>query len=110
MSEINGRARPVDSGDEPPRRGLRGRLALLRALLQDRLWSSDEKWAADRGYDTWRSPAGWTVHVRNPRFDLRQECDDCGGEGRDPITGRDCPGCDGTGVVTLDPPEDGDVR
>lgn len=108
MSRIDDRVRPAGSGDEPPRRGLLERLVRLRATLQDRLWDDHEKWTADRGYQSRRSPSGWAVYGRDPRFDLRQECLDCGGTGRDRISGA-CPECD-DGVVTFDLPEDGEWR
>jgi hypothetical protein len=107
MSKVDDRAHSVGPDDEPPGRGLRERLARLRAALQDRLWADHEKWTADRGYQSWRSPSGWTAYGRDPRFDLRQECRSCDGTGRDRITGAECPACD-DGVVTLDPPEDGE--
>jgi hypothetical protein len=86
---------------------LRRRLARLRAALQDELARDDEKWAADRGYRCWR--AGWTTRVRDPRFDLRQECTSCAGSGRRRTTGDRCPECV-DGVITLDPFDDGDRR
>jgi hypothetical protein len=110
MSKIDDSARPAGPPDDEPPEGLRRRLARLRRTLQDRLWAADERWADDRGYDSWRSASGWTVHVRDPRFDLRHGCVDCDGTGRDRITGGDCPCCEGTGVVTDIPPEDGELR
>ena len=107
MSETNGRARPGAPDGEPPRETLRQRLARLLAALQDRLWADHEKWTADRGYESWRSPSGWRAHGRDPRFDRRHACAECDGTGRHRITGDECPDCDG-GVVTLDPPEDGE--
>ena len=108
MSHGTGRARPVGSGGEPPREGLRARLAGLRSALQDRLWSADEKWAAERGWTARRSASGWSIQVRDPRFDLRQECWECGGTGFHRITGAECEVCDGTGVVTLAGEDGGD--
>ena len=101
MSEINDRAGGVGPDGRPPRETVRQRLARLVAELQDHLWSADEKWAADHGYDSWRSRSGWTDYARDPRFNLRQECIECSGVGRHPITGVECEACGGTGVVTL---------
>jgi len=101
------RARAAGSDDEPPRRDLRSRLARLKATVQERLWSADEKWAADRGWTSQRSASGWSIRARDPRFDLRQECWECHGSGRHPITGVECDDCEGTGVITLsDEPDD----
>ena len=108
MSEINDRARSAGPDGEPPRETLRQRLARLRAALQERLWSADEKWAAERGWTARRSASGWTIQVRDPRFDLRQECWECGGTGFHRITGVECDTCDGTGVVTLAGEDAGD--
>ncbi len=94
------------SGDGVEGGGLRRRLARLRAALQDELACDDEKWAAERGYECWRSSSGWTFRARDPRFGLRHECAGCRGSGRLPITGAECVDCAGTGVVTLGP-EDG---
>jgi hypothetical protein len=105
MSEINDRARSAGPDDEPPRETLRQRLARLRTTLQDHLWRADEKWAADRGWTSQRSASGWSIRVRDPRFDLRQECTECDGAGRHRITGAECEVCDGVGVVTLPDPE-----
>ena len=106
MSEFNDRARSAGPDGQPPRETLRQRLARLLADVQDRLWSSDEKWAAARGYDSWRSPSGWKVTVRDPRFNLRQACGECDGTGRHRITGAECDDCDGIGVVTLPGPDE----
>jgi hypothetical protein len=108
--EIDDRARSAGPGARPPRETLRRRLARLRLTLQDRLWSDHEKWAADRGYESWRSPYGWTVYGRDPRFDRRHACVDCDATGRHRITGDECPECRGNGVVTRDVPEDGELR
>jgi hypothetical protein len=70
------------------------------ARLQDRLWARDEKWAAERGYSSRRSASGWSITMRDPRFDLRQECSECGGTGRHRISVGECSECGGTGVVT----------
>ena len=84
--------------DDPP--GIWRRVARLRVTVQGWLWNPDEKWATDRGLDTWRSSAGWAVHVRDRRFDLRHVCEACAGEGRHPIGGAECADCGGVGVVT----------
>jgi hypothetical protein len=86
-------------GDDVSRRWSR-RCGALRQALQDWLWNPDEKWAAERGYETWRSPSGWSVSVRDPRFNLRHECGECDGTGRDRVTGAECAECGGVGVVT----------
>ena len=78
--------------------------------LQDRLWRPDEKWAADSGYDSRRSASGWRISVRDKRFDLRHQCAVCDGEGRHRVTGAECEDCDGSGVVTLEPPDETDLR
>ena len=83
----------------------RSAIERFRRAVQDRLWAADEKWAADRGLDSYRSPSGWSVVIRDPRFDLRQECRECTGTGHDRITGEECTECE-DGVVTLDPPEE----
>jgi hypothetical protein len=108
MSKINDRARSAGSDGEPPRETLRQRITRLRVALQDCLWRADEKWAADHGWTSQRSASGWSIRVRDPRFDLRQECWECGGTGHHRITGAECDTCDGTGVVTLadDEPDD----
>ena len=107
MSKIDDRARATGSGDQPPRPGLRERLARLRVAVADHLWRDHEKWTADRGYQSWRSASGWTAYGRDPRFDLREECKECRGSGRDRITGVECPHCQ-DGVVTHRPPEGGE--
>ena len=105
MSRIDHTARRPGSPDwEPPRHALHRR---LRAALHDYIARDDEKWAADRGFDSRRSASGWTVTIRDPRFDLRRACAACGGTGRHRITAAECPECE-DGVVTLDPPEDGE--
>lgn len=109
MSKIDDGARSLGPDDQPPRPGLRERLARLRSALQDHLWRDHEKWTADRGYQSWRSASGWTVYGRDPRFDLRRACTDCDATGRDRITGDECPECV-DGVITLDPSEDGEWR
>jgi hypothetical protein len=86
-------------GDDTSRRWSR-RIGALRQALQDWLWNLDEKWASDRGLDTWRSPSGWAVHVRDRRFDLRHVCGTCDGTGRHRISGAKCADCAGVGVVT----------
>ena len=70
MSKVDDRAHSVGPDDEPPGRGLRERLARLRAALQDRLWADHEKWTADRGYQSWRSPSGWTAYGRDRHLPL----------------------------------------
>jgi hypothetical protein len=111
MARIDHRAPPAGPPDDDTPRGTwRRRLARLRAALQDRLWSDHEKWTADRGYESWRSPSGWKAYGRDPRFDRRHACFDCDATGRHRITGDECPECQGTGVVTLDAPEDGEPR
>jgi hypothetical protein len=101
MSKMHGGARSAGADDEPSRPTLHERLARLRAALQDRLWRDDEKRAAERGWTAQRSASGWSIQVRDPRFDLRQECWECQGAGRHPITGAECDACAGTGVITL---------
>lgn len=86
-----------------------GTFSRLRAALQDRLWAADEVFAAERGWTARRSSRGWSIDVRDPRWDCRQECSSCRGEGREPITGRMCTACDGIGVVTLGPAEERDA-
>lgn len=105
MSKSNDGVRPPASDGEPPR-GLRQRMARLCLTVQNRLWSADEKWAADRGFEAERSPRGWALRVHDPRFHLREECRECGGTGQHRITVSACEECGGTGVTTLDP-EDG---
>jgi hypothetical protein len=74
MSNIDHDAHPGGSrDDEPPRRCLRRRLTRLRSALQNRLWSADEKWAAERGLTARRSPAGWAIRITDPRFGLRHQ-------------------------------------
>ena len=91
MARIDHRARPAGPPDDDPPGTWRRRLARLLADIQDRLWRADEKWAAERGLETWRSPNGWSVSVRDPRFDLRHVCGECDGTGRHRITGAECP-------------------
>lgn len=83
------------------RGGTGGRLARLITSLQDRIWAQDEAFAADRDYDVRRSTRGWTITVRDTRWDRKQLCSPCSATGADPITGESCPDCAGTGVVTL---------
>ena len=107
MARIDHVAPPAGpSDDDRTHRTWRRRLADLRAALHGRLWRSDEQFAADRGWTARRSASGWKITVRDPRFDLRQECQDCAGEGRRRISGAECEECGGTGVVTLDPPDE----
>ena len=68
--------------------------------LQDRLWARDEKWAAERGYTVRRSSRGWSVSIRDPRFDRRHACSSCAGTGRERIAVAECSECGGVGVVT----------
>lgn len=85
-------------------RGLAGRLTRLIAALQDRVWAADEAFATERGYRARRSPGGWSITVRDPRWDRRQVCPECAGT----IAGAPCQRCAGTGVGTLPAPgEDG---
>jgi hypothetical protein len=111
MAQIDHRARPAGPPDDDASRPTtwRHRIARLRKAIQDRLWRADEEFATDRGWTAQRSPSGWSIRVRDPRFDRRKECGACGGTGRDRITGADCPDCDATGVVTL-PPGGGEQR
>lgn len=98
MADTDHRAPPVDPPDgDRPGNGWFGR---FRARLQDRLWRADEAWAAERGYAARRSVRGWSVDIRDPRFDRRHACDTCAGTGRHHITGADCADCGGVGVVT----------
>lgn len=86
---------------EPPNDD--GRLSTWRhrlARLQDRLWAHDEKWAAERGYTVCRSPRGWSIAIRDPRFDRRHACIGCAGTGHHRIAVGECSECGGTGVVT----------
>lgn len=76
-------------------------LTRLIAALQDRIWAADEAFASERRYHASRSPGGWSITVRDSRWDRRQLCEDCAVSGRQPITGVPCPRCAGTGVVTL---------
>jgi len=100
MSGIDHRARSPGSDAGPPRETLSQRLARLRVAVQERLWSTDEKWAAERGYTARRSTSGWSVDIRDPRFDRRHVCEACAGSGRHHITGAECADCGGVGVVT----------
>jgi hypothetical protein len=110
MAKIDNGNRPAGWADaDGPSGAWRRRLAGLCAALQDCLWQSDEKFAAERGWTATRSGSGWSVRVRDSRFDLRQECSACDGTGRHRITGAECPDCDATGVVTL-PADDGGER
>jgi hypothetical protein len=100
MSKIDDRGRPAGRPDDEPPGGLRRCLARFRAALQDRLWRSDEAWAAEREYTARRSTRGWSIEIRDPRFDRRHVCDTCQGVGHHHITGAECADCAGTGVVT----------
>lgn len=91
--------------DETPRSLWRRRLDHLRERLQDWIAGPDEQFAAERGWTATRSASGWSVTVRDPRFDRRHVCDTCGGVGRHRITGAECADCAGVGVVT-DPERD----
>lgn len=91
-------------------RGVAGRFARLIAAFQDRIWAADEAFAADRRYDARRSPGGWSITVRDPRWDRRQPCSGCAATGCDPITGAPCLLCAGTGVVTLRVTDGGEQR
>ena len=94
---IEREAPPVGSPDDGGRFGTwRCRLA----RLQDRLWARDEKWAAERGYTVRRSSRGWSVSIRDPRFDRRHACSSCAGTGRERIAVAECSECSGVGVVT----------
>jgi hypothetical protein len=70
-----------------------GRLKRLRGRLQAWLWRPDEALAADRGWDVRRSRSGWSITVRDARWDTRQECSACAGAG--------CDTCALTGVITV---------
>jgi hypothetical protein len=70
------------------------------ARLQDWLWARDEKWAAERGYTVRRSSWGWSVSIRDPRFDRRHACSSCAGIGRQDVGDAECSACGGIGVVT----------
>lgn len=101
MSKINRITRPAGSPDGDPQRGTRfRRFVRLKARLQDWIAGPDEQFAAERGWTTTRSASGWSVTVRDPRFDRRHVCDACAGTGRHPITGTECADCTGVGVVT----------
>jgi hypothetical protein len=101
MSKIDHIARPAGPPDDGARPGtcLR-RLARLKDRLQDWISGPDERFAAERGWTATRSSSGWSVTVRDPRFDRRHVCDACDGGGRHRITGAECPDCGGAGVVT----------
>jgi len=86
--------------DEAPSGRRRDRLARLRARLQNWLWAPDERFAEERGWTATRSRSGWSVTMRDPRFDRRHVCEACAGSGRHPITGAECADCGGVGVVT----------
>lgn len=77
--------------------------------VQDRLWAADEHYARDRGYRSQRSRSGWTITVRDPRWDLRQECAVCHGSGSD-LAANPCAACGGVGVITLEAGEAGERR
>ena len=107
MSKVDDRvpsAGPPDDG--PHRHGLRRRLTRLRADLLRRAWADHDAWTEERGYQNWRSSSGFRAYGRDPRFDRRQECLECGGTGRNPFMIDACEPCDGTGVVTLPAPYD----
>jgi len=106
MAKIDHPARTSGPSDDETPRLWRRCLDHLRGWLQDWIAGPDEKWAAERGYETWRSPSGWSVSVRDPRFNLRHECGECDGTGRDRISGAECAECGGVGVVT--DPEQGE--
>ncbi len=113
MPRIDHEARPTGPPDDDVPAGswcrcLARRLARLCARLQDHLWRADEQFAADRGWIAERSPRGWSIEVRDPRFNRRHLCFACDGTGRHRITGVECPDCAGTGVVTE--PEGGEPR
>ena len=94
-------ARPTGPPDEEaPSSRRRGRFARLRARLQNWLWTPDELFAHERGWSATRSPSGWSVTIRDPRFDRRHVCEACEGSGRHRITGAECTDCAGVGVVT----------
>ena len=101
MSKIDHIAHPAEPADDDARRDspLR-RLARLKDRLQEWISGPDERFAAERGWTATRSPSGWSVTVRDPRFDRRHVCESCGGEGRHRITGADCSECGGVGVIT----------
>lgn len=108
MPRTDHRTRPTDPPDDDSTPTTwRRRLARLRAAVQDRLWHSDEEFAAERGWTVQRSTGGWSITVRDPAFDRRAACVACVGTGHDRITGADCADCDATGVITL-PPDGGD--
>jgi hypothetical protein len=86
--------------DKPHRRWQRW-LGRVCAAVQDRLWEQDEEFAAQRGYDARRSHRGWTITVRDPRWDSRQECPACAGRGCGPDA-QPCAECAGSGVVVID--------
>jgi hypothetical protein len=101
MSKINRITRPAGSPDDDPQRGTRfRRLVRLKDRLQDWIAGPDERFAAERRWTATRSASGWSVTVRDPRFDRRHVCDSCGGVGRHRITGAECADCAGVGVVT----------
>jgi hypothetical protein len=101
MARTDHLARPAGppDDDDPPGTWSR-RLAHLRMRVQDWLWGPDERFAEERGWTATRSASGWSVTVRDPRFDRRHVCDTCDGTGRHRITGAECADCAGVGVVT----------
>jgi hypothetical protein len=113
MPTIDHRARPSGPPDDDVpsgtwRRRISHRLARFRSHCQDRLWGPDEQFAAERGWTAERSIRGWSIEVRDPRFNRRHLCFACDGTGRHRITGVGCPACFGNGVVTE--PEGGEPR
>jgi hypothetical protein len=109
MPRIDHRTRPAGPPDDDvPAGSWRRRLDRLRTRVQDYLWRPDERFAAERGWTAERSRSGWSIEVRDPRFNRRHLCFACDGTGRHHITGVECPDCAGTGVVTE--PEGGEPR
>jgi hypothetical protein len=106
MSTTDRGAQPTGTSGDDPRPGPFHRLVAAYRAWQDRMWRADEEWAAECRYTVQRSPSNWSITVRDPRFDLRQECWECDGTGRHRITGSECENCAGIGVVTLDPPDE----
>lgn len=84
----------------PPRGRWRSRIAHLIDLIDDRVSRRADARARELGHVITRIPGTRTQRYRDPRWDLRRECDRCAGSG---LAGAHaCAPCSGTGVRTLD--------
>jgi hypothetical protein len=98
VDEAEGTLMSDDTRGRSPRNGWWTRLL---DMIDERVSGPIDADARRRGWTVSIRPGTRTHVYRDPRWDRRRICEECGGSGC--AGARLCPPCDGTGVITEQP-------